>query len=251
MLRPNLSSSPFQKSGHLADQEIYFYKWIVENKYDYTTIEDLDLHNNYDLSKTKILVINNHSEYWTENMLMNLQNYLAKGGNLINLSGNNLFWKSVIKNNQIETIKHLSSHSLSDEESGMWRYLNKSESRTLGSSYDIRGYKTFAPYKVKLTDHWSLKGTDLNLDNFFGYNNLTKKHASGYETNKIDKFSPKNIELIAKGTNINDGGADMTHYTNNFGGKVFSTGSISYCSCLQTDLTCSKILKNVFDKFLN
>jgi len=250
-LRPNPSSSPFQKSGHLADQEIYFYKWITENKYDYTTIEDLDLHNNYDLSKTKILVINNHSEYWTEKMFINLQNYLSRGGNLVNLSGNNIFWKSVINNYQIETIKHLSSHSLANEKSGMWRYLNKSESNTLGSSYDIRGFKTFAPYKVKLKDHWSLKGTNLSLDNFFGYNNLTKKHASGYETNKIDKFSPKNIELIAKGTNIKDGGADMTYYTNNFGGKIFSTGSISYCSCLQTDLTCSKILKNVFDKFLN
>ena len=60
------------------------------------------------LSRTKILVINNHSEYWTENMLTNLQNYLSQGGNLINLSGNNLFWKSVIKNDQIETIKYLS-----------------------------------------------------------------------------------------------------------------------------------------------
>ena len=46
----------------------------------------LILHNNYDLNKSKILVINNHSEYWTENMLTNLQNYLSKGGNLINLS---------------------------------------------------------------------------------------------------------------------------------------------------------------------
>ena len=178
-------------------------------------------------------------------------NYLSQGGNLINLSGNNLFWKSVIKNDQIETIKYLSYHSLSNEKSGMWRYLNKSESAILGSSYDIRGYKTFAPYKVKLKDHWSLKGTNLEKDNFFGFNNSTKKHASGYETNKIDTFSPKNIELIAKGINMENGGADMTYYTNNFGGKIFSTGSISYCSCLQTDLACSKILKNVFDKFLN
>ena len=251
MLRPNLSSSPFQNSGHLADQEIYFYKWITENKYNYSTIDDLDLHNNYDLSKTKILVINNHSEYWTENMLINLQNYLSSGGNLINLSGNNLFWKSIINNNQIETIKHLGSHSLANEKSGMWKYLNRSEASTLGSSYDVRGHNTFAPYRVILKDHWTLKDTYLNTDSFFGFNNLTKNHASGHETNKIDHFSPKNIELIAKGTNIKNGGADMTFYTNDDGGKIFSTGSISYCSCLQSDLTCSKILKNVFNKFLN
>ncbi len=251
MLRPNPFSSPFQKSGHLADQEIFFYKWITENKYDYSTIDDLDLHNNYDLSNTKILVINNHSEYWTENMLINLENYLSKSGNLINLSGNNLFWKSVINNFKIETIKHLSLHSLKNEKSGMWKYLNKSEASILGSSYDIRGYKTFAPYKAILKNHWALKDINLDSDNLFGFNNLTKKHASGYETNKIDYFSPKNVELIAKGTNIKNGGADMTFYTNNFGGKIFSTGSISYCSCLQSDLTCSKILKNVFDKFLN
>ena len=80
----------------------------------------------------------------------------------------------------------------------MWRYLNKSESTTLGSSYDIRGYKTFSPYKVKLKEHWSLKGTNINSDNCFGFNNFTKKHASGYETNKIDNLSPKNIELMPK-----------------------------------------------------
>ena len=251
MNRPNFSSSPFQKSGHLADQEIYFYKWITDNKYSYSTIDDLDLHYNYDLSKTKILVINNHSEYWTENMLTNLENYLSKGGNLINLSGNNLFWKSVINNFKIETIKHHSTHSLANEKSGMWRYLNKSESNILGSSYDTRGYKTYAPYKVILKNHWIFKNIEINANSLFGFNNLTKKHASGYETNKIDYCSPKNIELIAKGTNMNNGGADMTFYNNKLGGKVFSTGSISFCSCLQYDFTCSKILKNVFDKFLD
>jgi len=248
--RPNLSSSPFQKSNHLADQEIYFYQWINKNKYSYSTIDDLDLHNNYDLSKTKALVINNHSEYWTENMLNNLQNYLSKGGNLINLSGNNLFWKSVISNNQIETIKYFGSHSLKEEQSGMWRYLNKSESTILGSSYDIRGYKTYAPYKVKTSRHWTLKDTNLNYNSIFGLNNFNKKHASGYETNKIDSLSPKNIELIASGINSKNGGADMTIYKNIYGGKVFSTGSISYCSCLQSDSSCSKILTNVIDDFL-
>ena len=248
--RPNLSSSPFQESDHLADQEIYFYKWIDENKYNYSTIDDLDLHNNYDLSKTKILVINNHSEYWTKNMVDNLQNYLTRGGNLINLSGNNIFWKSVINNNQLETIKYLGSHSLKKERSGMWRYLNKSESSILGSSYDTRGYKTYAPYKVKTRRHWILKDTNLNESSIFGFNNLNKKHASGYETNKIDNFSPKNIELIASGINPKDGGADMTYYENIYGGKVFSTGSISYCSCLQSDSSCSKILKNAIDEFL-
>ena len=100
--RPNPCSSPFRKYGHLADQEIYFYEWITEKNYSYSTIDDLDLHNNYDLSKTKVLIINNHSEYWTEGMLNNLENYLSKGGNLINLSGNNIFWKSIISNNQID-----------------------------------------------------------------------------------------------------------------------------------------------------
>ena len=248
--RPNLSTSPFKKSGHLADQEIYFYKWINENNYNCSTIDDFDLHNDYNLSKTKILVINNHSEYWTESMFKNLQNYLFKGGNLINLSGNNIFWKSIINNNQIETIKYPGTHSLSEEGSGMWKYLNKSESSILGSSYDIRGFKTYAPYKVKIKNHWILKDTNLNINSVFGFNNLNKKHASGYETNKIDDLSPKNIELIASGTNPKNGGADMTFYKNIYGGKVFSTGSISFCSCLQTDTSCSKILKNAIDEFL-
>ena len=63
-------------------------------------------------------------------------------------------------------------NSLKNEKSGMWRYLNKSESNILGSSYDIRGNKTFAPYKVKIKDHWTLKDTNLNVNSVFGFNKL-------------------------------------------------------------------------------
>ena len=74
--------------------------------------------------------------------------------------------------------------------------------------------------------------------------------ASGHETDKISPSSPKNVVLIAKGTNVDDGGADMLTFETPSGGRVFSAGSITYVSCLPVDDGLSRITKNIIEKLL-
>jgi hypothetical protein len=58
------------------------------------------------------------------------------------------------------------------------------------------------------------------------------------------------IQLLAKGTNPNNGGADMIYYQTTGGGEVFSVGSISFTTCLLTDSVQSRIVRNVLNRFI-
>ena len=76
--------------------------------------------------------------------------------------------------------------------------------------------------------------------------------ASGYETDKMSaRFSPPGTVRLAKGTNPDDGGAEIVYYeVERTGGSVFSVGSITYVSCLLEDPRISRITKNVIDRLL-
>ncbi len=56
--------------------------------------------------------------------------------------------------------------------------------------------------------------------------------------------------LLAKGTNPDDGGAEMVYYEVERGGAVFSVGSITYVSCVLVDANISRITRNVIERFL-
>jgi hypothetical protein len=112
---------------------------------------------------------------------------------------------------------------------------------------------TAAPYRVLNADHWVFAGTGLKNGDIFGEASLQERingGASGHETDKISPHSPPNTELLAKGTNIDDGGAEIVHYTTDSGGAVFSVGSITYVPCLLVDDAISQITRNVLNRFL-
>ena len=113
---------------------------------------------------------------------------------------------------------------------------------------------TAAPYEVKKANHWALEGTGLSLGELYGTESQHMRipgGASGHETDKISpRFSPHNIELIAKGMNPDDGGADMAVYEVPSGGAVFSAGSICYVSSLFWDKGVSAVTSNVLKRFL-
>ena len=62
--------------------------------------------------------------------------------------------------------------------------------------------------------------------------------------------SPPTTKLLAKGTNPEDGGADMTIYDTGSGGAVFSVGSITWSACVLVDPYISRITSNVINHFL-
>jgi N,N-dimethylformamidase len=58
------------------------------------------------------------------------------------------------------------------------------------------------------------------------------------------------VQLLAKGLNPDDGGAEMVLFDTPSGGVVFSAGSICWPSSLPVDENVSKITANVLRRFL-
>lgn len=88
-----LYGGPTQYS-HLMRADRFAQVWLERSGYDYDVITDLDLHQEPGLLRSyQVVVINGHSEYWSLPMYQGLERYLQKGGNVVCLSGNSLFWR--------------------------------------------------------------------------------------------------------------------------------------------------------------
>lgn len=247
--RPNPQMVPNdEEHNHTAAAEVLLLSWLEKNGYDYDTFTDVDLHSNSSLlNKYKTLILGVHTEYWSFQMMNHLKQFLNNGGNLIYLGGNGLYWKVTFdsKNRIMECRKDGSTHTHTGERGGLWRELEDAEAKLLGIEYTEEGYNTFAPYKIIKASHWIFKGTDLMNGDLIGKSGLNGVAASGWETDKIDKkYSPSNIQLLAKGTNPGEGGADMIYYDHPGGGFVFSVGSLSFVNSLIIDPTLTKIVNN-------
>lgn len=238
-------------SDHLLRGTLPFLKWAHQNGYNFEILADNDLSKkNKTLNKIKTLVFVSHSEYWTPDMYKCIENFTLKGGNLISLSGNIAFYKT-LENKRILISRKDESYHLNGQRGGYWHLLNKPASKVFGTKYDSSGYNTFAPYEVLNPNHWVFKGLNLKKGDLIGN---FGKGASGSELDKIDKFSPKNLIHLATGKNKYNGtrvhGADMIYYENQYGSKIFSTGSITSVHKISEDKTIQKIVKNVLDRFI-
>lgn len=248
--RPNIEGSPIGMPIHLANAEKLILAWLERNHYSFYVISDIDLDRDPDLLKSYgTLIINSHGEYWTSNMYDHLENFLDQGGNLATLSANSVYWKTVRQDHQLEVRKIFGYHTLTREQGGLWTRLKRSESKVLGVRYTPTGYMTFKPYRVIKPNHWIFRDTGLKKGDKIGEFGLNRGGASGHETDKMDKFSPENTVLLAKGLNPDDGGAEMVYYDHPGGGGVFSTGSVTFGGSLVVDQSLSKIMQNVLERF--
>ena len=96
-------------------------------------------------------------------------------------------------------------------------------------------------------------GTGLKTGAVFGQASLHRRcpgGASGHETDKISANSPAQVQLLARGMNPDDGGANMVIFETAAGGAVFSVGSINYVASLPVDAAVSRITANVLQRFL-
>jgi hypothetical protein len=131
---------------------------------------------------------------------------------------------------------------------------HESEANLLGVVFDPAGIMTAAPYRVEDASHWVYAGTGLRNGDWFGQKSLHMRvpgGASGHETDKISKSSPKNVKRLAKGLNPDNGGAEMVIFDTPSQGMVFSVGSICWPSSIVVDDGVSRITANVLRRFLD
>ncbi|MDA0745620.1 MAG: LamG domain-containing protein [bacterium] len=103
---PNPSADPYltylsEEYSHLLRAERYFHIWLEEEGIPYDLITDADLHRNPELlTGYDALAIVGHNEYWSDRMYDGVGKYLARGGNVVNLSGNTMFWRVSFNDSQ-------------------------------------------------------------------------------------------------------------------------------------------------------
>jgi hypothetical protein len=123
----------------------------------------------------------------------------------------------------------------------------------LGVTCSALGLMTGAPYRVVQPDHWVFAGTGLREGDLFGAASLQERcpgGASGHEMDRISRYAPPGTELLAKGLNPENGGAEMACYETPSGGAVFAASSITWPASLLVDPQVSRITANVLSRYL-
>lgn len=252
----------------MAPAEWRLLGWLEREGFDYDYYAESHLHfGELDLDAYKILIISVHPEYWSREMYAKVKDWVHnRGGKLMYLGGNGLNCEvEFLDRDRLRFKTNLlpsdgGALGMPDPdnpdiylESRMHRTL-ESEANLLGVVCTETGIMTAAPYKTLNADHWIFAGTGLKNGDLFGINSLQERihgGASGHETDKISpKHSPPGTLLLAKGTNIDEGGSEIAYYETKSGGAVFSVGSITYVASLLVDPPLSRITSNVLTRFL-
>jgi len=246
-------------ANHIAPAEWRMLGWLEREGFAYDLYSETQLHAGVlDLSKYRVLILGPHPEYWTRAMYDKVKAWAFEtGGKLMYLGGNGLNCdvemldgdRAIYQNTKIT---NLTREGMGGAESRFARR-HESEANLLGVVFDPRGIMTAAPYRVVDGSHWIFADTALQTGDLFGEKSLHMRcpgGASGHETDKISSSSPKNVRLLAKGINANEGGAEMVYFDTPSGGAVFSVGSICWPSCLPVDEKVSQITVNALRRML-
>lgn len=250
----------------LAPGEWRFLSWLEREQFTYDLYSEYQLHSGQvELDAYKILVSLVHPEYWSRVMYEKVKGWVRnKGGRFIYLGGNGINCEVEFPDDSTMRVK---SHLLTQGDFAMRDPLDSSRiyesrfHRTVESEANLLGVvstadaiMSAAPYMVINPDHWVFEGTGLRGGDLFGQASLHERcpgGASGYETDKMSRFSPKETVLLAKGTNPEGGGAELVCYELQNGGKVFSAGSITWVASLLVDRALSNITANVIRRFMD
>ncbi|MBM3939760.1 MAG: carboxypeptidase regulatory-like domain-containing protein [SAR202 cluster bacterium] len=242
-------------ANHVAPAEWRLLAWMEREGLAYDVYSESQLHaGQLDLAAYRLLVLGPHPEYWSDRMYRQVKAWVHdRGGRLAYLGGNGINCAIEILNES--TIRVLNGDARAMRQGGFesrFHYRVEPEAALLGVAYTEAGVMTAAPYEVRDATHWVFEGTALADGDRFGQRSQHMRipgGASGHETDKITASSPRNIQLLAKGLNPDDGGAEMVTYETPSGSAVFSTGSICWVSSLLVDENVSRITANVLRRF--
>ncbi len=236
---------------HLAPAEWRLLGWLERERFDYDLHSDHQLHSGQlDLAAYRILILTVHPEYWSVEAYRRVKQWVfERGGKLMYLGGNGI-------NCAVEFLDGgTSMRCLNPWPAGFesrFHVQEESEAKLLGVVYSDPGAMTVAPYEVTAADHWIFSGTGLKKGDRFGLKTLHERYGdggSGHETDKVSGSSPKNVQVLARGLNPDDGGAHLVYFDTPSGGAVFSVGSITYASALLCEEATSRITANVLRRF--
>lgn len=230
--RPNYMAHPFGKGTfHLQESEWHVHRHLERHGIGYGTYSDDDMSAGR-LFGARTVVFCGHQEYWCDDMMRAFDRLQAAGTNIVCLSGNTMF-RHIVREPAREAFSRMANRRPQDV------------GPRLGTFYDARGRETGAPYRVTDARHWIYEGTGVGEGDLFGAHKVAGLSASGMETDKVTEFSAADLEVVARGTNPDDGGAEFALFRHAGGGLVVNAGSITFCLNLE-DPVIDRMVANVF-----
>jgi N,N-dimethylformamidase len=242
---------------HVAPTEWRLLGWLERQRFAYDYYAETQLHDGtLDLDAYRILIISTHPEYWSREMYFAVKSWIQeRGGKLMYLGGNGLNCEVEFVDSTTVTYRNGDARTVKQEGyESRFHARVESEANLLGVVFSETGIMTGAPYRVSKANHWAFDGTNLSDGDRFGESSLHMRcpgGASGHETDKVSPSSPPNVVRLAKGTNVDEGGAELIYYESSSGGAVFSAGSIAWPSAISVDSAVSRITANVLNRFLS
>ena len=253
-----------RQACHLAEAEWRLLGWMEREGFDYELYADYQLHaGRLDLDAYDVVVISTHPEYWSRDAYVRLKRWVfERGGKLMYLGGNGIDCEVELADAATMRCRTwlpvAPGVPFVDPGTGKrfdcrFHHTFESPAELLGVVFTKRGAGTSAPFRVVNADHWIYGGTTLKNGEVFGQNSLHERcpgGASGHETDKRTPASPPDAVVLARGTNVDDGGAEVVYFETPSGGAVFSVGSITWPACVLVDAACSRITRSVLERML-
>jgi hypothetical protein len=210
---------PYENRGVIPHYKYYdqpFLRWLIAAGRDVDYLADADLArasaSGRQLAKSYDLIIfSGHHEYVTPHEYDIVTAYRDRGGNLMFLSANNFFWRTV-KSGKVMT------------RTNKWRDVGRPESALIGVQYfDNDAGEHRGPWIVRDVPaaKWIFAGTGLKKGGQFGN--------GGIEADETTSSSPKGTQVIGAILNIFRTGHDaqMTYYETKNDAKVFAAGAFT------------------------
>jgi N,N-dimethylformamidase len=222
--------------SHLVRGEWSLLRFLEAHGVSYGVFSDEDLAFGEAATRAKLMVFNTHSEYWSEEMIGRLGQYLRGGGKVAFLSGNNIYRKVEFQQGRLAVVDQMTAPSM--------------VSRLIGAAYSDLGYHSYAGYRVTSPEHWVFAGTNAVMGTRFGETGTEvpgmpdqRIGASGWETDKLTQWSD-GFELLAIGENA-EGPAAMVFRDTSSGGWVFNAASVSFTRLIGVDPVIDRLVLNL------
>ncbi|MCX6432021.1 MAG: LamG domain-containing protein, partial [Actinobacteria bacterium] len=228
-IRPKWRSSAIGTVWQLP-RDLSLIAWLDRYGYDYDVATDHDLAANPDLLKGyQVILTGSHPEYWSEQGLNDLEDYIAEGGRLMYLGGNGFYWVVSYRDGEPEFMEVRKGeagmrawqsepgeyyHQTSAERGGIWRNRARPPQKLTGVGFTTQGFDECHPYhRMPDSYHksvsWIFDGVEGDVFGDFG---LALGGAAGLETERYDLElgTPPHTRLLASSTSWSDNYATVT-----------------------------------------
>ena len=226
-MRPKYATPILNGSPHQFNADLHLVDWLEVKGHPFDVVTDEDLHHEGEdlLAPYKVVLTGTHPEYWSEQMLAGLENYLNSGGRLMYLGGNGFYWITTMDPEGGHTVEVRRSrgirtweaapgeefHSTTGEMGGLWRFRNRAPQKLVGVGFTAAGLDRNAPYR-RQSGSFDPRATficeGVGQEELIGdFDSLALEYgAAGHELDRLDLAlgSPPHALLLATSTGHSD-----------------------------------------------